>query len=902
MAGEDYLVFRILLDSKQYGKAWKLAQEQAKQATRTISQAMRAMEREVERNNAGINAHARAYVRAMGQMERAAARAEQRQAMAERRQSRMVERGALRDMLREADRTGFGFEQAGNFLSSFSSRLDSLGYKLQRFGRNLSFYVTAPLVLAGALSIKRYAEFENRITKAVSFMPGTTKGQRKQMEQQAFFVSSKSNKSPVELAEGYFTLASAGYDAEQVIAALQSVQRFATAGDMEMGKATQILSDTLVALGLRSKDPIKNMEQMVRVSDALTAANMLATGEVQQFGEALTNKTASKLRQLGLSLEEGVAGLIGFAEQGRHGKDAGTLLYIVMRDLERVGIKNARQWKALGLSVYDAGGEFRGAAPIVQDLEKKLAGTSDATKKMVMMQLGFQDKSVAGITALMGYGDAIEEFERKLKQMAGTTKQVSEERMKGFNNQLLRFQNLVDITAIKLGELLAPSLMMINHIIEGALRWWNSLDRTTQQIIVDVAIFAAAMGPVILVVGMVLGGVAALAGAIASLFIPGILEGIAVVALLAAGLMAFAVEMGVVVYAVYRFVESLVGPSGMMKAWEYVKDAAGNFFLSVLGFMYNLEYNMSALTGFIYRNWETVFTDMARIAYFFVKNMISNFITAWPALMETLGLLAGYLGSFLVARFFDTFIPMLGQAANAMLVLLYDVGVDLGTSLYEGMQDALFGRKREGYFFEQLGKHLTAAFKKASSTFRGAASNDILGDISKVWTGGESSPWSRMVSPLEGFTPRTLDKLHLKTDLPFMEGDFVKGVWAEGMKQAVEETNRLDSAVVDLDKSLKLLIKDLDLHYKGIDGVEAGTIEALQMIDNWQRMTGNINFGVADFQGTLAHQVEAKTIGDGFARTDHEKSVESLLTRIAENTDRRKENFVELKPLELRRK
>ena len=123
---------------------------------------------------------------------------------------------------------------------------------------------------------------------------------------------------------------------------LPVVSRFAQAGVMDLAKATEYLSTAQMAMGMYIRgDYQKNFEEMTRISDVLTEANNRSVGTVQQFAEALTNKAGQSLRFFSKSVEEGVAALAMFHQQGVIGKVAGQQLFMVLRDIGTWSIKLA---------------------------------------------------------------------------------------------------------------------------------------------------------------------------------------------------------------------------------------------------------------------------------------------------------------------------------------------------------------------------------------------------------------------------------------------------------------------------------------------------------------------------------------------------------------------------------
>src|SRR6478735_10010990 len=283
---------------------------------------------------------------------------------------------------------------------AWSRDLKQIGTQAQSVGTALTKTLTVPILGLGAAAVKAFSGFNDAMTESTAIMGDLSDTMRNQLETAARDVAKSSTFSAEETAKAFYYLASAGLDASQAIGALPVVAKFAQAGVMDLEKATSFLANAQSALGLKSDDASVNMANMARVANVLTKANIVADGSTQQFAEALTNKAASALRLVNKSVEEGVAVLAVYANQGIKGAEAGEKLNIVLRDLQTQATKHAGAFKALGISVYDAQGNMRNMADIVGDLEHALGGMSDAQRRATIMTLGFQDKSVSALTSL----------------------------------------------------------------------------------------------------------------------------------------------------------------------------------------------------------------------------------------------------------------------------------------------------------------------------------------------------------------------------------------------------------------------------------------------------------------------------------------------------------------------
>lgn len=316
------------------------------------------------------------------------------------------------------------------------------------------------------LAVNEFAKFDDKMTQSLAIMGDVSADVQQQMSDTAREVAKTTTFSAEQAAESYFFLASAGLDAAASMAAMPQVASFAQAGMFDMARATDLLTDAQSALGLTIRDDAQaNMLNMARVSDTLVKANTLANASVEQFSTALTTKAGPAMRAVGMDVEEGVAVLAAFADQGIKSELAGTNFAIVLRDLQTRAIENKDAFAEVGVTVFDASGEMRNMADIVADLENATQGMSDEQKKATFTMLGFSDKSMGALAALMGTSDAIRMYESELRQANGTTQEIADKQLVSFTSQLKLLWSQIQDVAIEVGSQLVPTLQeMVRYL------------------------------------------------------------------------------------------------------------------------------------------------------------------------------------------------------------------------------------------------------------------------------------------------------------------------------------------------------------------------------------------------------------------------------------------------------
>ncbi|KKM12890.1 hypothetical protein LCGC14_1719570, partial [marine sediment metagenome] len=395
--------------------------------------------------------------------------------------------------------------------SRISKGLITSGRRMGQIGRQLTMGLLVPIAGIGGVAVRNFGQFDAAMTESLAIMGNVSTALRRDMAGAARQMAKETSFSAKEAAESFFFLASAGLDAVASIKTLPVVARFAQAGNFNMALATDLLTDAQSALGKTIRtDAIANMKEMIRVSDTLVKANTLANATVQQFSESLTNRAGAAMRQLNIDIEEGVAVLATWADQGLKGQIAGEQFNIVTRDLQRAARDNVEQFKKMNVQVFDAAGGLRNLADIVADLEALLGPMSIKQQGLTLSVLGFQERSVQAIRSLLGFSGAIRGYEKALRSAGGITEEVANKQLEGFNKKMgLTLSRLNDV-AISLGQLLAPVVLQFARFMEAkvipalerGIASFRSMDQKTVSIVGKLALLAVAFGPVLIVVGL----------------------------------------------------------------------------------------------------------------------------------------------------------------------------------------------------------------------------------------------------------------------------------------------------------------------------------------------------------------------------------------------------------------
>ena len=312
--------------------------------------------------------------------------------------------------------------------------------------------------------------------------------------------------SATEAAEAYFFLASAGLSAEEQINSMETVAKFAQAGNFDLALATDLVTDAQSALGLSAGTAAQKLQGMKQVAGTLIKANSIANASVQEFSTSLTNQAAVMGTQFGESISEILAVMSVFADQGfAKGAEAGTKYSMVLRDLTTKAITSGDAFKQSGIKVFDSNGKFVGVRKSVEQLTDRLAGMSDEAKKAELLRLGFTDKAIGGIAALLGKTNELTAAAEKLnltwEQGGNVLDAVADKSITKFDKKLNRLNAQWErFSANTVGPgvdwgitpLLDGTNQWIESAVDGTKQWYDAI--TTGWMMTGRAMEAALIG------------------------------------------------------------------------------------------------------------------------------------------------------------------------------------------------------------------------------------------------------------------------------------------------------------------------------------------------------------------------------------------------------------------------
>jgi TP901 family phage tail tape measure protein len=319
--------------------------------------------------------------------------------------------------------------------------------------------------------------------------------------------------SAKESADAMLELAKSGMTPAQISGgALQSTLALAASSGMDLATSASITANTMNTFGLSVKDTAKAVDALAGGANASTADVSDLSQALSQVGPGATNA--------GMSLNETVAALAAFADNGIKGSDAGTSLKTMLQRLVPQTDKAKKAMKEYGLSFVDSKGNFNSMKTVADKLQKKLGGLSEAERARALNTI-FGSDATRAATVLMKEGSSGINKYIKATKTQGSAADMANARMKGWKGTVEQLNGSFETLAIEVGEKLAPFLTKIANKIQELTEWFRTLSPTIQGVVIGIAAIGAALGPVLVGISLIipaLGGIASIGSMVIGTF------------------------------------------------------------------------------------------------------------------------------------------------------------------------------------------------------------------------------------------------------------------------------------------------------------------------------------------------------------------------------------------------
>lgn len=401
-------------------------------------------------------------------------------------------------------------------IEEYTEKVQKAGEKVKNAGSGMTKTVTAPILAAGAASAKMAMDFEDSMAK-VSTIADATEVPMDEMQKAILNLSNQTGISSEEIAQNIYDSISAGQKTGDAVNFVSNSTKLAKAGFADAGAALDVLTTIMNAYGLKASE-------VTNVSDMLIQTQNLGKTTVADLASSM-GKVIPTANAYGVSLDELCAGYAIMTANGVATAESTTYMNGMLNELGKSGTTVSETLKE------KTGKTFKELMDSGMSLSDVLKIISDAATENNKSFGDMWSSSEAGKAGMILLGDSAENFNGVLEQMqnsAGATN-TAFEKLDTNSTKIKKATNELKNDAIDLGttlmEELAPIIENIAEKISQFTEWFNGLSESEKQMIIQIGLIVAAIGPLLIVLGTVvssgakiIGGIPVIAKGLSGLF------------------------------------------------------------------------------------------------------------------------------------------------------------------------------------------------------------------------------------------------------------------------------------------------------------------------------------------------------------------------------------------------
>ncbi|WP_242510447.1 phage tail tape measure protein [Ligilactobacillus salivarius] len=378
--------------------------------------------------------------------------------------------------------------------------MDKLKQSMQSIGRNMTQYITVPVVGAFTMSAKSAMDFEYQlqdIRKEVEAQSGSLKETDKIMKEMSSDVLKWSKQYGVgtkEINEGLFTLISNGYSARVALGMMPELLKTMTANGDKTGKTIELTSSLMEQFGLNTG----STNSQIRSGNSL----------MNQMTE-ITHKTALNLDDLGTISANAGAALHGMhintadfltvagklRSAGIDASSVGTGLSSMLTRIATGTGAAAADLKKYNIAVYDSHHNMRSMLDIVGDMKKAYSGMNDEERQKFLYDVMGQENMKVGSTLMNAHISDYRKLSKEVSNSNGVVDKYNKTMRNTSEFSVQEFKSSLNSLSISLGQKLLPTLTPVIKGLTSMVNRFAKLPSPVKNSILVLTGLAAILGP-----------------------------------------------------------------------------------------------------------------------------------------------------------------------------------------------------------------------------------------------------------------------------------------------------------------------------------------------------------------------------------------------------------------------
>lgn len=264
-------------------------------------------------------------------------------------------------------------------------------------------------------------------------------------------------------------MALAGYDVQTSMEMLPNVLNLAAAGNFDLARASDMVTDTQTAFRISGKRTTKMVDEMAKAAST-------GNTSVEQLGDAflVVGGLAADLNGGMVTLADGTSAetdgiqeleiaLTAMANAGVKGSEAGTHMRNMLLKLSSPTEQGANAMEQLGVSVFDADGKMRSLRDIFGEMNTAMSNLTQQEKLQRIADL-FNARDIASAEALLSAVSADwDHIGESILQADGAAAKMADTQLDNLAGDMTLFESALEGAKIAISDSLTPALRTVTQ-------------------------------------------------------------------------------------------------------------------------------------------------------------------------------------------------------------------------------------------------------------------------------------------------------------------------------------------------------------------------------------------------------------------------------------------------------
>lgn len=411
--------------------------------------------------------------------------------------------------------------KVSNSANKFGNTLTSIGSKASSVGSSMTRSLTAPIVAGLAYAGKQLVDYQDKMIKVRNII--RTSGESASETQASYNTMLKDSRkysykygvSQIKIAQGYEDLVKRGYTSKAAIGVMDSELKASIATGDDFNDVIKVASETMESFGLattKTGKPIKNSAVMQArskktLNELAYAADATST-DFQSLGIGMSYVGATA-HQAGFKMSETAAAMGILSNNGLEADKAGTGLRKAINSLITPTANGQKALSKINLTTKDFltnSGKVKSMSAIFKTLNSHMKGLSANEKQDIFHALFGTTGQQAGAILTENarrLGELNSEVEKANKSDYIST--LSKKNLTSAKSQIAIAKESLTNAGMDIAKNVLPAITPLIQGVGKAAQAFGRLDPSVQKAVAKFVVFTAAAGPLMSILGKIVG-------------------------------------------------------------------------------------------------------------------------------------------------------------------------------------------------------------------------------------------------------------------------------------------------------------------------------------------------------------------------------------------------------------